>query len=277
MRSVIRIFVFWVAVALTGFQAAAVETLELRYDSSSDPRAASSGSGESQVWNNFGTTFDSRITEAFASRFHPFRTVTWNGGMYDVDSVFLRNHTSDAAVNALSKSVLYSSREAAVGLPIMNWLEMHQGFLGDLLENTVDDVDEEAVSPLGLSYSEAERSRWQRLAESRRFRYGLRPLGTEPYAFVSRAITDGDRILIIGHARYRYHSFSEHRFEVALSVPLAQNLSVDLGSSYQFGAGDQEKQVVLKLFKAFANGSILHIGMKVQEKPQLLAGFAMAW
>jgi hypothetical protein len=159
----------------------------------------------------------------------------------------------------------------------MGWLQEHQRLLADFLWDSIDSVEEEAVAPLDLSYRPVERSWWKQLAERRQLRYGVRPLSASPYAFLSMAFKDGENLLMMSHIRYRLREFGDHRFELALSVPLAPGLSVDVGTFYQFGQSDIERKLVVKVFKEFAPGSFMHIGLEAGRSPQLFAGMAFNW
>lgn len=228
----------------------------------------------------FTVEFDRRIDEQFADRFHPFTVMNWSIDLANNSSDHFREHAASAARNALSKSLVYSVREAAVDLPILAWLKERQGVLADFLRNSVDSVGEEAVAPLELSYRLVERSWWQRLSQSGHLQYGVRPFRTSPYAFLSTGIRDNDRLFLLGHVRYHYRNFAEHRFEVALSLPLDHGFAIDVGTSYQFGGHDEEEErLVVKLFKEFKRGGILHVGLglEARQRPAFLAGIALPW
>jgi hypothetical protein len=141
----------------------------------------------------------------------------------------------------------------------------------------VDSVAEEEVAPLDLRYRPVERSWWQGLSDSGGVHYGIRPFRTSPYTFVSLGIKQGDDLLMLANVRYYYRNFADHRFEIALSVPLAQGLAFDVGTSYQFGRHAAEGGVVVKLFKEFKSGGILHVGAEVREHPAFFAGMAFPW
>jgi hypothetical protein len=225
----------------------------------------------------FKVAFDRRVDELFADRFHPFNVMNWNMELADHNSDHLRDRAASAGRNALSKSVGDGFREAAVDLPIMLWLKERQSLLADFLRNSLDEVDEEEVAPLDVSYRVSERSWWQRLSESGTVRYGIRPLSESPYTFLSLGIKDGDALLLLAHVRYHYRHFAEHLFEIALSVPLAHGFAIDLGTSYQFGRHDAQESLVVKLFKEFKGGGIMHLGFEAQQHPALFAGIAFPW
>src|SRR5207247_6780934 len=128
----------------------------------------------------------------------------------------------------------YGAREATVALPVLLWRNYRQGVLADFLRNSVDSVAEEDVAPLDLRYRPVERSWWRRLSESGGVHYGIRPFRTSPYTFVSLGIKQGDNLLALANVRYHYRNFADHRFWIALSVPLAQGIAFEVCSSYPF-------------------------------------------
>jgi hypothetical protein len=134
------------------------------------------------------------------------------------------------------------------------------------------------VAPLDVSYRAVERSWWQGLSDSGGpLRYGIRPFRSDPYTFVSLGIKDGDNLLFLGHVRYHYDRFADHRFEIALSVPLAHGLAIDLGTSYQFGRHGDKQGLVIKLFKEFKSGGIVHVGLEARQNPAVFAGMVLPW
>src|SRR5205814_9994436 len=98
----------------------------------------------------FTVAFDRHVDEVFLDRFHPFNVMAWNIELADNGSDHLRDRAASAARNALSKSVVYGVREATIDLPILLWLQDRQGLLADFLRNSLDNVGEEAVSPLDV-------------------------------------------------------------------------------------------------------------------------------
>lgn len=227
-------------------------------------------------WERFETAFDKNATTIFVDRFHPLNTSQWNLDMPDLAAESFQDRTSHAARKALARSVTVSLREAALELPVVMWLEDRQGFLVDLVMDSVDAVEEESVSPLDPSYRVIEKSWWRRLAESRNFRFGLRPFRTSPYAFMSASFWSGDSLVMLAHVRYHYSHFTDHRFEVALSFPLSPGLSLDVGTAYQIARHTEDKRIVLKLTKQFSNDAIVHVGLEAQDHPRFLAGITMA-
>ena len=203
--------------------------------------------------------------------------MNWSIELAGSDYEDFRERTTSAARHALSKSIVYGVREAAVDLPIMLWIKDRQGFLADFLRNSVDSVGEEAVAPLDVSYRLVERSWWKRLTESGQVSYGIRPFRTSPYTFLSLGIKDGDRLLLLGHVRYYYCHFADHRFEISLSVPLAHGFAIDLGTSYQFGRNGEEERLVVKVSKELKAGGIVHVGLEARERSAFFAGIAFPW
>jgi len=247
------------------------ESVNLQYG----PTATSieSPAGEpSEFWDRFKVAFDRHADEVFADQFRTLNAWNWTIKFADRDSDRLRERGTDAARHAMSKSVVYSLREAAIELPIMIWLKERQGFLADLLVNSVGNVEEEAVSPLDASYGLVQRLWWRRLAEDSGMRYGIRPFRTDPYAFWSLGIRDGERVFLFANVRYYYRLFADHRFEIALSLPLTHGFAIDIGTSYDFGRYGDERRLAIKLFKELKTGGIVHIGLEAKERPALLAG-----
>jgi hypothetical protein len=91
---------------------------------------------------------------------------------------------------------------------------------------------------------------------------------------MSTAIKDDDTLLALGHVRYHYRDFANHRFEIALSVPLAHGIEFDIGALYQFGRHGDEERLVLKIAKEFKSGGIIHVGLEAGEHPVVFAGLA---
>ena len=268
-----RILSFVVAAVAVEVHATA-QSVQLQYGSPVAPIESRPGEAFLQ---RFEVAFDRRVDEQFVDRFHPFNVMNWKIELANGGSDHVRDSAVGAMRGAFAKSVTYGVREATVDLPIMFWLKERQGLLADFLRNSVDSVAEEAVSPLDTSYRPVERSWWERVKESGKVRYGIRPFQTSPYSFLSLALKDGDTVFLLCHLRYYYRHFADHRFEIALSVPLARGLAVDVGSSYQFGQHPKEDGLVVKLFKEFKSGGILHVGLEAQEHPTFFAGIALPW
>jgi hypothetical protein len=261
----------WVAAVVVVEAHAGDQSVELQHTGPAAPVELPPGEA---FLERFKVAFDRRVEDQFTDRLYPFNVMNWSIEMGDQAYDEFRERTTSAARHALTKSVVYGLREASVDLPIMSWLEDRQDFLAAFLRNSVDSVGEEAVAPLDLSYRVAERSWWKRLSENGDVHFGVRPFRTSPYAFMSTAIRDDDRLLMLAHVRYHYRNFADHRFEIALSVPLAHGFEVDLGTSYQFGRHGNEERLVVKLEKEFKSGGILHIGCEAGEHPAFFAGIA---
>ena len=153
---------------------------------------------------------------------------------------------------------------------------MQEEVLGGLLSESVDAVEEDAVAPTDPWIRPAELSWWKSLAERRVLRYGIRPFRADPYAFLSMRLKEGDRLMALGHVRYYFRDFADHRFELALSLPVTKGFALDIGTAYQFGRHEDEKKIVVKLFKPLKRGMI-HLGVEIEKEPTLLAGLSMAW
>jgi hypothetical protein len=263
------------AVAAVGLKAAAQDVrlqhnLNQAFENSSEP-------GSADFWERFELAFEENVGDVFANRFNSLNVMHESLKLMDRNPQRLRDSNVNGATHSLSRSGFNSVREATVDLPVLSLLEERQGFLADFLRNSLGSVEEEAVAPLEVSYRPVERSWWDRLARAGDLCYGVQPFQTSPYAFLSMAVPDGYGLTILGHVRYHYRNLADHLFEFALSVPLAHRLALDLGTSYQFGRHDEEKRLVLKFFKGFQNGSLVHIGFELQRQPALFAGVVIGW
>jgi hypothetical protein len=227
-------------------------------------------------WDRFTLAFEESATENFADRLHPLGSLSWSVRMQEGEAGFFQEQSSRSARKALSRSFTQSLREAGVELPLMTWLKERQGHLAEFLRNSVGNVAEESVAPNELSYHVVERSWWARLSESSGLSYGIRPFRTAPYAYAGVGFKDGDSLLLLANLRYVLRNFAEHKFELALSVPLTHGLSVDLGLGYKFDRHDAEGHLAFKLFKKLDNGGILYLGMELRHQPAVYAGLAFA-
>src|SRR5690348_7172359 len=160
-------------------------------------------------------------------------------------------------------------------MPVMLWLDDHQGWFADLLRGTIDNTSEESVKPVSASPEGFQQARWRDEA-SRGTHYGIRPLRTSPYAYVSQGISNGERTVLLAHLRYYYDRFAEHRFEFAFSVPLEYAMSLDVGSSYQFGSHDQQRLAV-KLVKQLKGDGVAFAGLELRQHSALIAGITFGW
>jgi hypothetical protein len=227
-------------------------------------------------WQRFDDGFADNANDIFSDALRPANVIQWNLDLRGKDfSNSFRQRASSRARSAFVKSIEYGTREAAVELPLMLWLDDHEGWLADLLRGSIDDVGEEAVSPLQLSYESVEQSWWKRLANSG-MHYGLRPFRTSPYAYVSRGISDGQNTVLLVNARYYYDHFANHRVELALSVPVAYGMALDFGSAYEF-AGRDNHRLVVRLLKELKAGGIAHVGFEVRDRPTVIAGITFPW
>jgi hypothetical protein len=233
-------------------------------------------------WEQFNVEFDNRAAGEFEDQFYPLNFSNWNALWTDHDFNYLSNYNAAEGRHAFSDT-FRSSAQAAVlesDLPGLEWLRERQGFLADFLWNSLDNVDEQSVSPLDPSYRSDERSWWYEQSEGGPLRYGLRPFSTDPYAYLSWRIKDGERVWLLGDARYYYQNFDEHRIELALSTPIERGFSVELGTSYQFGTQPAERKLVLKLVKTFKSDGILYVALAARQQPEspgLIAAITLPW
>lgn len=229
----------------------------------------------SGFWGRFNRAYDDRTDEIFADRLHPLKVMEFSLKR-PADSWEQTLERGDRAVKtAFVKSFEYSLRDASFGLPLMNWLETRQDALSTFLADSVDAVEEESVAPFDLSYGQVERSWWKSLAEKRALRFGLRPFRSSPYAFLGLRLKEAGRTLLLGNVRYYLQNFSDHRFELSLSIPMPGGIAFDLGTFYQFGRHEVERKLVVKLFKPLKHGGIVHLGVEVQRTPVMFAGITM--
>ncbi len=228
-------------------------------------------------WDRFDYSFENDVNDVFADSLQPLDVIKWNLSLPGKDfAENFRAHSAHAARGAFEKSMEYSLRDAAVETPAMHWLEDHDGWFADLLKDSVDNVGEETVAPLDVSYHVTEQSWWSAFLRNGGTHYGIRPLRSSPYAYISQSFSDGENTLFLANIRYYYDHFSEHRAELALSIPLRYGLMMDIGTDYGFGTHTEERCVV-KLLKELKGGGIAHVGFEVKERPILIAGITFGW
>jgi hypothetical protein len=245
------------------------------YDRAANSLVISDTDQSFYFWKRFQQALQVRTGEVFTDSFNPFAGMSWFLNNPDNSWGDYSDHCNSTAQNSLFKSLEYSARDASLTLPMGSWVDSQEDITGDLFVNSVDAVEEESVSPLDPNYQASERRWWQSMAEARALRYGFRPLRTDPYVFMSFRVAQTDRLLMLGHVRYFFRDFADHRFQFALSLPLADSIALDLGTAYQFGQHDDQKKVVVKLSKSFRNGGVAHIGMDLQKTPVLIAGITL--
>jgi hypothetical protein len=265
---------------LVVFTAASLHAVEQRLEvqpGTSSRLAISLDSPPVFFWERLTYAFNDRSEEVFADRLHAFNMLRWSMQSTEVDLSDFRDRTSRAAQNGLSTTLSYSIRDTIADSPLMLWLEERQGFLGSFLRDSIDGVEEESVSPLDGSYGLVEHSWWKNLRDSRAIRYGIRPFRTSPYLFTSFAVQDHNELLFMSHVRYYYDKLADHRFEIAVSVPLTYGFTLSAGTSYQFGQHSNEGRTGVKLFKELSTGGIVHLGFELRERPTLLAGITLLW
>lgn len=230
----------------------------------------------SSFLGRFSRAYDDRAVQVFGDLLHPIKVMQINFKSPGETWEQTLERGDRAVENAFLKSFEYSLRDASLELPVMDWLDQRQDALGNFLTDSVDAVEEEAVAPFDLSYGQVERSWWKKLAEKRDLRFGARPFRKSPYAFVALRIEEAGRTLFLANARYYLRNFSDHRFELSLSIPAPFGMSCDLGTYYQFGRHDVQRRLVVKLFKQLKHG-IAHLGVEVQRTPVMFAGVTMTF
>jgi hypothetical protein len=227
----------------------------------------------------YQAAFDHRATAVFADQFQTFNfspvNALWTGRDFD----HLPGYNASVARNAFASSFRLSARDTVLDLdlPIMAWLRERPGFFASLLWNSLDSADEESVSPFDPTYRTVARSWWRALSEDGHVRYGLRPFRADPYAYLGWSIKNRERVLLLGDARYYFKNFGDHRFELTLSAPVTRTISLELGTSYQFGIHQTERRTVLKLLKTFKSGGTLHAALEVRDHPMFVAGITVPW
>ena len=231
------------------------------------------------LWTMYKAAFDHRATAVFADQFQTFNFSPVNALWTGRDFSLLPDHGFSVARNAFASSFRLSARDTVLDLdlPVLTWLRERPGFLGSLLWDSLDTVDEESVAPFDPVYRSVARSWWHTLADDGHLRYGLRPFRADPYAYLGWSIKDRNHVLLLGDARYYFKNFGDHRFEMTLSAPVTRTISLELGTSYQFGTHPTERRTVFKLLKTFKSGGILHVAVEVREHPMVAAGITLPW
>jgi hypothetical protein len=265
--------------ALTAISAHAEDdSIRLEYVNLPAQTLNSTSTSGTTFWAQFKSEFDSSSADAFSDRFHPLKRFHWSTDSTDDGYTAFRDRINAAAFGAFSKSLTYSLREASLHLPFVTQMVQRQALFGGFVRTTVDSVQEESVSPLDPSYRVSEKSWWKKLSEDGPFRFGLRPLSENPYAFLGFRVGEGNQPIMLGHVRYHYEGFTDHRFELAMSVPIARGISMGVGTTYQLGQEPQKQELlVVKLDKEFHSGGLMHLGFEVQEHPSLFAGVSVPW
>lgn len=231
-------------------------------------------------WERFDSSFENDVNDVFLDALTPMNVIKWNINLPRKDfSTRFYNQTTKAADSALLDSFRYSARDAVMGIPSILSLDARQGWFGDLVRGSIDNVGEESLSSVNASYSVVQQAWWKSLLRDGGTYYGVRPISTSPYAYVSHAIADGGgNTVLLANVRYYYDHFSDHRFQLSLSLPLAYGLSADLGTSYRFGGQENNnKSCAIQLIKEFSGHGVAHVGFQVQQHPIMLAGVTFTW
>ena len=227
-------------------------------------------------WQRFDYAFDSRANDIFADTLQPLNVIRWNVDLRGKDfSDSFRERAASRASGAFIRTAEYGARDAAMEIPLVLWLDNHQSWFANFLRGSIDNTSEETVKPLDASHEGFEQARWRDEA-SRGTHYGLRPLRTSPYAYVSQGFGDVEHTVLLAHMRYYYDQFARHRVEFALSVPLEYDMSFDMGTSYQFTSHDRERLAV-KLVRELKGGGVAFAGFEVRQHSALIAGITLGW
>jgi hypothetical protein len=251
--------------------------LQLQHSLLDEMVIESPGDEARAFWEQFKLTFEECANDNFADRMHPLSSLNWKLRLEEGDATFYREQPSRSARQALNRSATHGLREAGVDLPLMMWLKERQGILADFLRDSVSNTSEESVTPKELSYHVVERSWWDRLSNSSGLRYGIRPFRTAPYAYAGIGFRDGDRVFLLANVRYAFRDFAQHKFELALSLPLMNGISVDVGATYKLNRGNSEERFVLKLFKNLDRGGMFYVAMELREAPAVYSGISFAF
>jgi hypothetical protein len=231
--------------------------------------------GPTAFWGLFTVALDHRAPGVFQDQFNPLNFRNWNS--QDGNVSHLTDYNADMARHAFCSAFRSSAQEAVLelDLPVLAWLREQQGFPGDFLWNVFDSVGERSVSPLDPSYRPDERSWWNEQSDGDSFHYGLRLFRREPYAYFGWRIKDGDHVWLLGDARYYYRIFGGQRFELTLSTPVVNGLSMEFGTACQFETHQPGTTAVLKLLKTFKGGGFLQVALEMRRQPKLIASIGM--
>lgn len=180
----------------------------------------------------------------------------------------------DRGAQVLGKSIVYAGRNTLEGAPVIRWFEARgeilPTFFRELFIGSVASPSEEELRPGSIEY-EPIRERWWSRVEERGVRYGIRPLQTDPYGYLSFPLGNRRNPLILAHTRYHFEGFSAHRFSFATSFRPMNGYAVDVDGSYEFENGSQLgdgiTDVAIRLQKRFTRG-ILSLGLKVVDSEQ---------
>lgn len=230
-------------------------------------------------WERFDLAFQSQVNDIYIDALNPLNEIQWNLQLPNKDfSNRFHDRATQAAGSGLVDSLDYATREAAIETPFVLWLNARQGWFADLLRNSVDNVGEQSLSPRNVSYSAVEQTWWKSLLQDGGTYYGIRPFSSSPYAYVSHGFIDGGgKTVLLANVRYYYERFSDHRFELSLSVPVVRGFSVDVDSGYQLGTSESNRHVAVQVVKEIKGRGVAHVGFQVQERPMIIAGITFTW
>lgn len=280
MRIRVQLLMLFCATAILATEARGDDlNVQLLYHQSYNLYDSSIGEEPTSLWGLFQVAFAQRATNVFEDRFQPYNFSNVKGLWVGQDFDNIRDYDATVARHAFADSISSSAGDAvlALNLPIINWIRRQQGFFANFLWNSLDDADEESVSARDPSYHSAAYSWWQTQLQEGHLRYGVRPFRRDPYAYVGGRFKDAGSVWFLWDARYYLRNSGDHCFELTLAAPITGNLSLQLGTSYQFGRHPTQKSAVLQLLKTFKSGGTLSVGAEMRERPTLVAAITLPW
>src|SRR5207253_605645 len=119
-----------------------------------------------------------------------------------------------AGANLFAKIGLDSLRTAAIeALPLEFWQDHWLGWLGDFINGTIGNPEEEQIRLDSISYS-AVRASWESNNKNSGFQWGLRPWSRSPYLYLlAQAGHYDSRPLLAFETRAGYTLFGAPRIE----------------------------------------------------------------
>src|SRR5436190_4136331 len=130
----------------------------------------------------FDLSFSHNVNDVFTDELYPLKVIKWNMDLTGTDfSNNFHDRISSKARAAFGRTIEYGLRDAFVEAPFMLWLEQNHGWFANVLRDSVDNIGEESVSPMDVSYRSAEQTWWKNLLSNGGTHFGLRPLRTSPY------------------------------------------------------------------------------------------------
>jgi hypothetical protein len=152
--------------------------------------------------------------------FGPAPVLNWarKGNVFGYNSL---DQFNSAGAGMFAKIGLDSLRTAAIeALPLESWQDHWLGGLGDFINGTIGNPEEEHIQLSSLSYS-AVRSSWETSNRSANFQWGLRPWSSSPYLyFLVQAGHFESKPLLTLESRAGYTLFGASKIETRLAVQL---------------------------------------------------------